>query len=225
MIVALAMPWQVMMAKTEGATNVFVNYLKLDKTTTAEMGLVVSPDEINEYRRKIQIAAQKDPKWFKDYAAKNKPGLPFSFDEKMGLTKKEHEDYLALWDKRSFKVISPVEIKLIKSDKGLYSILGAGPAAKFAVLKYDPAKNVVTSPKGILKRLPDINADARSVLGAWTGHEWKFEKEDDFATVKENFAIGTLPDKKHGILIYRFQELSSIGPFEESILIRFLLKK
>lgn len=207
------------------SANLFTEFLELDQNTSAEIGFIAPPKEIDQYRKKIHAASQKDEKWFAEYVKKNKPGLPFSFDKKMGLTKEEHDEYLAIWAKRTFKVVAPVEIKLVQSKSGVYSIIGAGPAAKFTMMKYTPAKNTITSPKGTLSRLPDINADPLSIFGAWTGYEWKLEEKDDFATIKENFAIGALPDKQHGILIYRFQELSSFGPFAESILIRFPLKK
>ena len=49
--------------------------------------------------------------------------------------------------------------------------------------------------RGLQVKAVDINADARSILGAWKGHEWKFQEESILGKTKENFAIGKLADR------------------------------
>jgi len=176
------------------------------------------------YQRKIQVAADSDPDWFTEYRKSVKSGLPYPFHEKMGMSKSEYDDYLKLWEQRKFQVLTPVEIKLTKNKDGEFTIIGAGPAAKFSLFKYQPKSDTFSSLKGKLNRIKDIKAEPLSILGQWTGQEWKLQKTDDYATLKENIAIGKLADSKNGILIYRFQEISQFAPFQDSILIRFPLK-
>jgi len=203
--------------------NPLTKYLALDKTIKAEVGVILPPKEIKVYQAKLQTTADTDPEWFAEYRKDAKPGLPYPFHEKMGLTKDEYDKYLALWGQRKFHVIAPIEIKLTQNDQSIYTIIGAGPAAKFSLLKYDAKKDIFTSANGTLDRIKDINAEPLSILGNWTGQEWKLLKKDDYATIKENVAIGMLGNKKEGVLIYRFQEISDFAPFQESILIRFPL--
>ena len=226
-LLLLAAPLPAFAQAKKTAPNLLAAYLVPGEITKAELVVVEVPTkELEPYMTKLQAAAEKDPEWYKEYSKALKPGLPFPYHEKMGLTKEEHAAYLKLWDQRAFKVLAPVEIRLIDAGNGQWRIQAVGPISFFSTLKYSPAKDTLASPNGTLARLPDVKADPLSLLGAWTGHEWSFHQKDDFSTIKENFSIGTLPDKKHAILIYRFQELTSLGrPFQKGALVRFPLKK
>ena len=78
-----------------------------------------------------------------------------------------------------------------------------------------------------MKHIDDIKADSSSILGEWSGQEWKFEEETGLGKTKENFALGRLGDKKFGIIVYRAQELSTEGTrlLDKSLVIRFPLGK
>ena len=72
-----------------------------------------------------------------------------------------------------------------------------------------------------------IKADSSSILGAWSGLEWKFEEETGLGKTKENFALGRFSDNKYGIIVYRAQELSTEGTklLDKSLVVRFPLGK
>ena len=73
-----------------------------------------------------------------------------------------------------------------------------------------------------LKRIEDIDAEERSILGAWTGKEWRYENNSEFISTKENLALGSYKDGKHCLLIYRLQESTSGRRLaDKSLLIRF----
>jgi hypothetical protein len=61
-----------------------------------------------------------------------------------------------------------------------------------------------------------------SILGGWTGKEWKFEEETSLSKLKENFAIGKTSDGKYNLLVYRAQELTSSGKrlLDKSLVVR-----
>ena len=82
---------------------------------------------------------------------------------------------------------------------------------------------MIASTNGKLTRIDDIDAPAESILGAWKGHEWKFEEETGLSKVKENFAIGETADKKFALIVYRLQDISKAGSvlFDRSMVIRF----
>lgn len=74
-----------------------------------------------------------------------------------------------------------------------------------------------------MERIEDVEADAETILGAWTGQEWKFQKENLLGRTRENFAIGKEKDGKNGLIIYRLQNINRKGKFlaYENLLIRF----
>ncbi|MCF7731160.1 MAG: hypothetical protein K9N23_05715 [Akkermansiaceae bacterium] len=207
--------------------KVFAGVLAEGVPMRGEIGIVLPPREIDRYIAKVEAAARLDPKWFKDFTAKAKPGVPLPFDPKLGLTQEEYDDYRKLWAKREFKRKEEVLILLRKGAGGSWTITATGSAGCISTLRYNEATDSFNSPNGELKRIEDIKADADSILGGWVGKEWKFQEETTLGKSKENFAIGRLEGSGHGLLVYRFQEVSSEGTpvVDKSIVVRFATGK
>lgn len=206
---------------------VFAGLFEKDVPIRAQIGIVMPPQEIDKYVSKVEAAARANPEWFRETSAKAKAGAPLPYDEKLGLTKEEYDQYLALWAKREFKPKEDVALVLRQSGADQWSISATGNAGTISTLRYTAKDDIYHSPNGDLKRIEDINADASSILGAWTGHEWRFEEETTLAKIKENIAVGQYADKKFGLLVYRVQEISSEGTrlLDKSLVIRFPLGK
>lgn len=188
--------------------------------------VVVPPADLDKYVAMVEEAARKDPEWFAEHSKKAAPGVPLPYDPKLGLTEDQYKEYLELWSKREFKSMDPVILQLKKAADGRWNINAAVPgggSTPMSTLKYDPEKDAFVSPNGTLARLEDVNADKNSILGEWSGHEWKFEEETSLGQTKENFAIGKTGDGKFGLLIYRMQEVSSEGTrlYDKSLVIRY----
>ncbi len=207
--------------------KIFAGLLLQDVPLKGQIGVVLPPAEIDKYVAKVETSARKDPKWFKEFSGAAKPGAPLPYDERLGLTKAEYDEYLALWNKREFKAIEDVMLLLRQGAGDTWSITSTGEASTFSTLRYSPKEDVFRSPNGELKRIEDITADASSILGAWSGMEWKFEEETGLGKTKENFALGRFADNKYGIIVYRAQELSSEGTrlLDKSLVVRFPLVK
>ena len=211
--------------EAQEAPTVLGAYLAPGVAARGQIVAVEPPKEIQKYVAKVEEAARADPEWFKTYSKIAKPGVPLPFHEKLGLTKEDYAAYNKLWDERKMvpKRDGNVVVRLEQSKPGEWMIRVSGKGAALSLLRYQQGKDVVKSPNGELVRLKDINADPRSILGKWTGHEWTFEEEDPLGTTKENFAIGTLVGTKWGILVYRLQSTSPAGKslFNRSMVIRF----
>lgn len=207
--------------------KIFAGLFEQDIPVKGQIGVVLPPQEIDKYVSKVEKAARSDPKWFKEFSGSAKPGAPLPYDEKLGLTKTEYDEYLALWNKREFKPMEDVMLVLRQTSGDTWSITSTGGASTFSTLRYSAKDDTYHSPNGEMKRLDDIKADSSSILGEWTGSEWKFEEETGLGKTKENFAIGRFADKKFGILVYRAQELSTEGTrlLDKSLVVRFALGK
>lgn len=203
----------------------FDGLLAQDTPVKGQIGVIMPPPEIDKFIVKVEAAARKDPKWFKEFSTSNKPGAPLPYDAKLGLTQAEYDEYLVLWNKRAFKPMEEVLLLLRQSSTGTWAITSTGSAALISTLRYEPKTDSFRSPNGEMKRIEDVKADATSILGEWTGQEWKFDEETGLGKTKENFALGRLADKKYGILVYRAQEMSSEGTrlLDKSLVIRFPL--
>jgi hypothetical protein len=211
--------------------KIFEGLFEKDIPVRGQMGVVMPPEEIEKYLVKVNEAARQDPVWFREQSAKSKPGTPLPYDPKLGLTQDEYNHYLELWAKREFKPLADVVLILRQASPTHWTLMGLGgpegAAEVISTLRYSPEADTFHSPNGTMTRLEDINADSESILGAWSGKEWKFEESTTLARTKENFAIGQFADKKHGIVVYRLQEIATEGgrPQDKSVVIRFLLGK
>ena len=207
-------------AAASGKTaKVFEPYLTKGKPVMGEVGAIVPPKEINKYIAIVRESARKDPVWHKAFAIKAKPGLPLPWHEKLGLTKGDYEEYLKLWDQRQFKPTQKVVIRLEEAKPGEWMIRVSGVGMPISLLRYYPETDLIKSTNGELKRSEDINASARSILGAWQGKEWRFEEKTEYVWTKENLAIGKYKDGQYCLLIYRIAE--SITGYDKSLVIRF----
>lgn len=190
--------------------------------TRAEIVVVVPPAEIEKYISKVEQAAQKDPQWFAEYAKAAKPGVPLPFHEKIGLTKQEYDEYLGYWEKRELKPAEEVSLLLRQGSDQRWNIVASGPAAIISSLRFSAREDQWKSTNGTLTRIADVQNDPISILGAWSGKEWRFEEETSLSKIKENFAIGLTADQKHHLLVYRAQEMTATGTrlLDHNIVIR-----
>ncbi len=209
------------------APKAFEGLLELNTPVRGQIGVVLPPPEIDTYVAKVQKAASADPKWFREFSGQSTPGAPLHYDKRLGLTKEEYDDYLKLWNKREFKPIEDVMLLLRQNADETWTISATGNGSTITTLRYVAKDDLFRSPNGELKRIKDIEANSSSILGQWSGHEWKFEEETSLGKVKENFAVGHFSDNKFGLVVYRAQELSSQGTplLDKSLVIRFPLGK
>ena len=204
----------------------FKGLLEPNAPKRGQIGMVIPPREIDKFVAKVEAAARKDPKWFREFSSKSKPGIPLPFDERLGLTQQEYAEYLALWNKREFKAMGDVSIVLRPSSGNSWTIATTGEASAISTLRFMPKEDVFRSPNGDLKRIEDIKAEPSSILGEWTGREWKLEEDTGLGKTKENIAVGRFTNKPFGLLVYRAQEVSTEGTrlLDRSLVIRFPIK-
>lgn len=206
--------------------KIFAGLFEKDVPVRGEIGVIVPPQAIDKYVAKVEDAARKDPTWFREHSKKAKRGTPVPYDEKLGLTKQEYDDYLKLWSQREFKRIGePITMLLRDAGDGNWNLTSTGAASTISTLRYSPKDDLFRSPNGDLKRISDINEDNSSILGvAWNAHEWRFEEESNLGKTQENIAIGQYTDKRYGLVVYRVQEISSEGTrlLDKSLVIRFV---
>jgi len=206
----------------------FAGLFEKEVPVRAQIGVPMPPPEINKYIAKVEAAAEKDMKWFKEYSSQQKANAPLPYNEKLGLTKEEYDDYLKLWNQREFKPITE-DVMLVLRQKGPdnWILTATGAAAPISIITYSAKDDTFQSANGKLVRGEDIHAEAESVLGKWDGSEWKFEEEGSLGKTRENIAYGRFADGKHGLIVYRFVEISSEGTrlADKSLAIRFPLGK
>lgn len=205
--------------------KVFQGLFEEEVPVRANIGIVMPPPEIEKFIAKVEAAARKNPEWFEEYSKSAKAGIPLAYHENLGLTKDEYNEYIVLWDKRTFKSTEEVMLILRKTFDDTWTFTASGEAGAISTLRYNPETDTFRSPSGTLERLEDIKADEKSILGAWSGKEWRFQETTGLGLTKENFAIGKLDKGGFGLIIYRAQEVSTEGSrlLDKSLVLRFPL--
>ena len=178
-------------AGAQTVPTVFKQYLLADVLTKGEVIVVLPPREIQKYIAKVEKAAEENEEWFREFSKNAKPGVPLPFHENLGLSREEYDAYLVLWGQREQKVIpkGKVAIRLEQPKPGEWMVRVTGEGSPISLLRYDEAKDQMRSPNGVMERIADIDADPMSILGEWTGQEWKFQEETLLGKTKENFCI------------------------------------
>ncbi|MEI8081118.1 MAG: hypothetical protein WCI74_04660 [Actinomycetes bacterium] len=207
--------------------KIFAGLFEPDIPVKGQIGKVMPPPEIDKYNAKVETAARKDSKWFREFFSQSKPGEALPYDERLGLTKEEYAEYLVLWNKRDFRPVEDVMLLLRQSSGDTWAITATGGASPISTLRYVSKDDVFRSPNGDLKRIKDIKAEASGVLTSWSGQEWKFAEDTGLGKIQENVAIGRFTDNKYGIIVYHAQELSTEGTrlLDKSLVVRFALGK
>lgn len=231
--------------------EVFAALLEPGVLKRGEIGMFVPPKEIEKYVAKVESAARKDPEWFRKFSSQSKPGVPLPFDERLGLTKEEYAEYLALWAKREFMRMGEVCL-LLRESLGSWVMSATGKAEAISTLRYDAKDDLFRSPNGDLKHIQDVKAlhippqtlsiekdlvgqemtrsevtYPETILGDWSGSEWKFEEETSLGKIKETIALGRYSDNKFGLVVYHLEEFSTeeTRVLDRSLVIRFPLGK
>lgn len=201
----------------------FNGLIETGKNYLAERVMVFSPEEIEKYIKRVEEAAAKNPKWYREYSEAAKPGVPLPYHENLGLTLPEYQEYRALWGKREIKVLEKVGLRLEKRSGKWRVLVGGREGTAISLLRYNDETDSFQSTNGEMERIEDIEASAETLLGEWTGVEWRFDEETGLGRIKENFALGKSGDDKFGYVVYRLQDLSSTGRvlLDRSLILRF----
>lgn len=206
----------------------FAGLFEKDVPVRGQIGVPMPPPAIEKYIAKVEAAVQQDPKWFKEYSATAKANEPLPYHEKIGLTKAEYDEYLKLWSQREFRQIGDdVMLLLRQKTPDTWTLTATKNASPISLLTYSVKEDVFESVNGKLVKGDDIKTEPESILGAWTGFEWKFDQETTLGKTRENIAFGRFADGKHGVVVYRFVEVSSEGTklADKSLVVRFALGK
>ena len=193
----------------------------------ASYGTVQPPKEIQPYLVKMRHGITKNAEWFKKYSESTLSNGPLPYNQKLGVTEEEYQQYLALWKQRAFKELKKVDLKLEKRENGTWRIRATGPGFPVQALEFSSDFSTIKSPNGQLKRADDIKSAEATLLREWSGAQWVLESKEVISTTVENFAIGKQKNQVAGYLLYRLQEISSTGRklYDNQILIQFPLKK
>jgi len=167
-------------------------------TYSADEMQIVSPPELLEIEKKLDLAREKDPVWFNNYLKKHSEGgSPLPYDPHFGIDKSEYERFLQLVESAlTLKIVSRSNLSVAENSSGLRLNSDVYSGVLNGVV-IDKGGNFVDTHFGRLTHKKDINQkDPLSPTGPWKGVQWENDNNS------ERIAFGRLNSGKR-ILYYR----------------------
>lgn len=167
-----------------------------------------------ELSLKFTSGIRKNPEWFLDFVRdRAEPGQPLPYHEKMGLSREEYNEFLALTKQKSFVKSGTTALTITRLPDGSLAIDGGKNLPELTGIEFDFQKNQVRTAYGIADQRDDGDAE-NAMLGDWNGAQWKFNRQEESgresaATTSITVILGQLQATGRGILVYDVQVAGS----------------
>jgi hypothetical protein len=172
--------------------------------TLVDLMQAMFPKRLEELARKLQTAMAKDPAWLQSHIKTAKPGEPLPYHEKLGLTKTEYAEFLALTKKGGMQKVRSEKIKVQTSGDRVALLFGKNFPGMEKV-EIDLKKDSASTPAGPAPDRELIRASQKqNTTGPWDGIMWKSTAfEEDPSRPSFSLSVGKLRASERGILYYR----------------------
>jgi hypothetical protein len=160
------------------------------------------PARMQELTQKMQQAIAKDPDWLPEVLKKLKPGETLPYDERLGLSKEQYEEYLGLTKKMTLTKTKTVKARVKQEGDRIELSFGEDlPGINGVII--DLKSDAVSMPAGVATERSQIKAsEGQKATGPWNGIQWKMQKIDaESMSMKSiKFALGKMQESPKGIL-------------------------
>jgi hypothetical protein len=166
------------------------------------------PARMEELFGKLNKAIKKDPEWWQSHVRKATPGSPLPYDERMGMTEKEYEEFLVVGKSATLEKVKSINPEIKYNGQQLEIHFGKDlPGLEKVVVDLD--KDIVTTPMGAANERSTIEAtDGQKVTGPWDGVQWMLQEVDRKAGKQTviTVAFGKLKKSGRGLLYFDFKQ-------------------
>ena len=172
---------------------------------------VAFPKRFQELTVKMQTALATNKEWMLNHIKQNaKPGEPLPYDEKLGMTKNEYEEFLALGEKKEMKKFGSVKITTT-TNANIFQIHSGGELSDLDEVKINLKELTITTPFGVITNLAPDTSEGGGVIGPFSGYEGKFENGDeDFNNATTiSFLVGRQKNTGKNFIYYKVGILKS----------------
>lgn len=175
-----------------------------------------------ELGQRVQQAARANPVWWMEQAKKARPGQEMPYDERLGLSRAEYEEFLSYGRNPQSQKTGEAIVTITKKTNNVYVFDGGPALPELTGIELDLTNDVVRTPFGVFANTTDINATDNGAFGAWLGASWKTEEVDGsgWSGTAASFSMGRLKKSGRGVIHYRVKKVSL---FENTSIRRFLV--
>jgi hypothetical protein len=190
---------------------------------TVDVMELVAPQRLNELALRLKEATSKNPEWWLEHVKKAKPGEPIAYDPKLGLTKVEFDEFLALSKQMGMRKKSEAKLNITSKEEDVFVLDGGEALPELTGIEIDLKNDLVRTPFGVAKERTIINAPEKAALGAWSGVQWKFERAnpDGISGTFAKLAIGKLKRTGRGVIYYDVLAAAKVGQVRIKYILNF----
>lgn len=180
--------------------------------TVDVMGLAV-PQRAEEIGQKFKQALSKNPDWLVELSKKRKPGEPLPYDERMGISKAEYDEFINLSQKLTARKMKEAPFSVTQKSEDVFVLDGGKELNDLTGIEIDLKQDQVQTPFGTLTERSVINAPEHAALGAWKGVQWQRTQTDSngITGTVAKLAIGKLKQLGRCVLYYDVRKMTTDG--------------
>ncbi len=179
-----------------------------DDGASVDIMQLVSPLRLLELTKKFGQGVAQNLQWWISALKKAAPGEPVPYDPRLGLTRDEYDEFLALSKKVTLSKVKSTFLR-ISRDGDRFTFDGGVDLPDLTGVELDLTSNSVRTPFGVAAQRSEIKAsEGQTWTGPWNAVQWKFEKFGPQLGMGTTiaFALGRLIKTGRGILYYDVSE-------------------
>ncbi|HEX2078570.1 MAG TPA: hypothetical protein VHG08_12700 [Longimicrobium sp.] len=186
------------------------------------MDIAPSP-RMEELTARLQAAIQRDPEWFQEQVRRAPAGEPLPYDQRLGLTRVEYDEYQRLAANMGLRKVAEAPLTVRAEGSRLVFDGGAGFADLTGVAIDLQADRLVT-PLGDASGSREVHNDGeRAAMGAWDGRTWSLEEvsPDGRDGTVVSLSVGRLRESGRGVLYWQARQVRGGQPVLRIVRILF----
>jgi hypothetical protein len=193
---------------------------------TADVVSVVTEPRYDELVQKMRASLAKDPAWWEEYRKKADAHGIVPWDPKMGITKPEYDEMLALAMKLHLSRVGSTTLTFKRGASGEITVDGGAGAPELTGVQISRDRKTVGGTYGAMENRQDVHqTDTAAPSGVWNGVQWtgmmRDEKSGDARLAM--LALGRMKPSNHGLLFLNVREVAGGKPSEKSRIVTYPL--
>ncbi len=186
------------------------------------MDVAPSP-RMAQLTERLQAAIQHNSEWFQQQVRRARPGEPLPYDERLGLTRAEYEEYLRLARSMGLRKVAEAPLRVRAEGQRLVLDGGTGMPDLTGVTIELAADQLVT-PLGTVTGSREVHNDGEgAAIGAWDGRTWRLEElsADERDAKVISLSVGRLRESGRGMLYWEARQVRGGQPVSRIVRILF----
>jgi hypothetical protein len=138
--------------------------------TQGRVMTVAVPERLKELTAQMMESLKKNQEWFLKASKEAPVGAPIPYDERLGISRDEYDEYLKLIKHGSLAEVGAFKLEVLENPDGSRSLDAGASLPPLRGIKFNSNGEVIETPFGTLKGPRERTVDGKGgALGPWKG--------------------------------------------------------